>query len=153
MKFVYLSFSNERTKCAGRPKLKSSFKDGFASAWHENDGGAVQKSQSRQNREQNEPEPEEDEDLLVDDVQSKHTHGVQLLNRSGSTVFVEGALGDPWEDRHHRVRSQLLVHVAEPHHVRSVTQKRASQKRVDEKDVTNLKNQKHFNFFHFYYQT
>jgi hypothetical protein len=41
-----------------------------------------------------EPEPEHDVDLLVDDVEGQHAHGVVPLDRAGGTVLVEGALGD-----------------------------------------------------------
>ena len=41
-----------------------------------------------------EPEPKEDEDLLIDDVHSKDTETVVFLDRSGVTIFVEGAFGN-----------------------------------------------------------
>ena len=41
----------------------------------------------------NEPEPEEEVDLLVDDVDWEDAETVKLLDTSGGTVLVEGALG------------------------------------------------------------
>ena len=42
--------------------------------------------------EDDEPEPEEDVDLLVHDVHAQHAQGVELLDRAGASVLVEGAL-------------------------------------------------------------
>ena len=49
--------------------------------------------------EDDEPEPEHDVDLLVDDVEGQHAHGVVPLDRAGGTVLVEGALRDPEEEQ------------------------------------------------------
>jgi hypothetical protein len=42
--------------------------------------------------EDDEPEPEEDVNLLVHDVHAQHAQGVELLDRAGASVLVEGAL-------------------------------------------------------------
>ena len=45
---------------------------------------------------------------------------------------MEGALGHPGEDLHHRVRAVLVIHVDEVEHVRAIGHEHAAQEEIDE---------------------
>ena len=49
---------------------------------------------------------------------------------------MEGALGHPWEDLHHRIRSVGIVHVHEVDHFRSIRHEDSAKEEVDEVDLT-----------------
>ena len=50
---------------------------------------------------------------------------------------MEGTLGHPWEDLHHRIRPVGIVHVHEVNHFRSVRHEDTAEEEVDEVDLTN----------------
>ena len=50
--------------------------------------------------------------------------------------MMEGTLGHPWEDLHHRIRPVGIVHVHEVDHFRSICHEDATKKEVDEIDLT-----------------
>ena len=62
-----------------------------------------------------------------------------LLDRAGSTEFVECTFGDAREDLDHRVTALLLVHVAELDDFRAVGKEGSAQERVQEEHVAHLK--------------
>lgn len=63
-----------------------------------------------------EPEPEEDVGLLVDDVLRKDAHRVVSADGSGSTEFVERALGNTREDVDHGIKALLLIRIGKRQH-------------------------------------
>ncbi len=71
----------------------------------------VQEVHGGQDGQEDEPEPQEDVDLLVDDVEGQHAHGVVLLDRAGGTVLVEVALGHPKKEE--KIRFSLSIDFAD----------------------------------------
>ena len=49
---------------------------------------------------------------------------------------MEGTLGHPWEDFHHRIRSVGIVHVHEVDHFCSIRHEDSTKEEVDEIDLT-----------------
>lgn len=135
----HLSLPDERVNRSRGAELEAFLDDGLAAVGHQHYGYAVQHSGAGHNRQDDEPEPEEDVDLLVEDVERQYAERVQLLYRSGGTVFVEGALGHAREHLDHRVGTLLLIHVAEREHLRAVCEESSAQEEVDEEYVTDLK--------------
>ena len=63
---------------------------------------------------------------------------VHLNNKDELTrgsVVMEGALGHPWEDLHHWIRSVGIVHVHEVDHFRSICHKDSAKEEVYEIDL------------------
>ena len=67
--------------------------DGGPDLTSQNDWEPVDEDESGDDGQEDHPEPEEDVDLLIDDVQGKHTQAVLFLNSSRRTILVESALG------------------------------------------------------------
>lgn len=66
---------------------------------------SVDEGEYGEHSQDDEPEPQEGVDLLIDDIQSKHTQGIMLLNGTRWTIAVECALGDFGENFVHRIGS------------------------------------------------
>lgn len=61
-----------------------------------------------------------------------------LLNRTGSSIFVERALGDSREDFNHRVGAVLLIHVGILNHVEAVREEASAEEFIDHDNVDDL---------------
>ena len=54
----------------------------------------VEQKQPGDGSDKDEPEPEEDVDLLIDDIERKHTETIMSLNCSRRTIFVKSTFGN-----------------------------------------------------------
>lgn len=99
------------------------------------DDEAVDEPEGGDGGEADQPEPDEDVNLLVDDVDGEHTHGVVCLDRPGRAELPEGALGDPGKDACHGVDSVLGIHIGEVDDLGAVRQEGAAQEEVGEVDI------------------
>lgn len=137
--WTYLSVPDDGVDARGRSRVEHALEEADADVGEENGGHRVHHRPGTHHGQEDEPEPEEYVDLLVEDVEGEDAEGVYLLDRPGSTVLVEGALGHSREDPDHGVHAVFLVDAAEAEHVRAVGQEGTAQERVDDEDVGYLR--------------
>ena len=139
---THLSLADQSSNTRGRTELEPFLQYGFPKARMYKGNHAVEQRETGQHGEHYKPKPKEDVDLLVENIQSQNAKCVQLLNRTGSTKFVEGTLGDAWKYFNHRIASLFLIHIAEFYHFGTVLEKSSAEKRIDEEYITNLDDKK-----------
>ena len=81
------------------------------------------------------PEPEEDEDLLIDDVHTKNTEGVKVLDCSGASVLLKSTFRHSGEDACHGVNPVLRVLVGEAEHLQAVLREGVPEEGVGQADL------------------
>ena len=106
-------------------------------AGHGDDGHDVDGVEGGQDGQEDEPEPESDVDLLIDDVQTKHTQSIVLLDGSRGTVFVKCTFCHSGEDFHHGIRSVLILHVDEVQDVSTIGHEDSTKEEVDRIHLSN----------------
>ena len=118
-----------------RPASEPSLDDRFTSGRHHDHQSRIHDGTCRQNGQNDEPEPQEDVNLLIENVERKHTQRIVLLDAARASVFVEAALCQSREHLNHWIGTILLVHVGEFEDVSAVRQKRTAQELVHDDDV------------------
>ena len=90
---------------------------------------------NREKKEYEEPEPDANVNLVIDHVDRQDAEPVKLLDCSGGTKVVEGALGDLWKDPDHGVVAFLIVEHCKGKHLESVGGELTPQQPVDQVDL------------------
>ena len=90
---------------------------------------------NREKKEYEEPEPDANVNLVIDHVDRQDAEPVKLLDCSGGTKVVEGALGDLWKDPDHGVVAFLIVEHCKGKHLEAVGGELTPQQPVDQVDL------------------
>ena len=102
---------------------------------HAEDNEPVEEGQAGDDGDDDQPEPDEDVDLLVDDVEGQDAEAVFLLDGTGGTVVVEGALGHLREHLGHGIGPVLGLHLGVGQDVKAVVPELVSKEEVGEVDL------------------